>query len=111
MFQQIFAFIIILFFLVRLFWQKKKENIDSREFVFWLFFWLGSGLVVVFIKKMDNLVAELGFSSAGIDVLFYLSILLLFSLVFRLRIRQEKIDREITKIIREIAISNKQNER
>ncbi len=107
MLQQVFALIIIAFFLFRLIWQKSKKQISFAEFIFWLFFWIIATIAIIFIKKIDNLVASLGFSSTGIDVLFYLGTLVLFYLIFRLRIRLEKIERNITKIVREIALINK----
>jgi hypothetical protein len=61
-------------------------------------------IVIILLKKIDQFVANLGFSSSGIDVILYLSIVFLFYIIFRLRLRMEKLERNITKIIREIAI-------
>jgi small membrane protein len=105
--QQIIALVIIIFFIVRLFWQKKKDLIVFNEFIFWLCFWLLSGTAIIFIKNIDKLLTDLGFSSSGINVLFYLAVILLFYLVFKSRIRLERIERDLTKIIREIALINK----
>ncbi|MEA1963307.1 MAG: DUF2304 family protein [Patescibacteria group bacterium] len=104
MFQQIIALLMIIFFLTKLFLQRKNKQVGRMEFFFWLVFWFLSALVIIFIKKIDILVASLGFSAAGIDVLLYLSVAALFYLIFRLRVKLENIDREITKIVREIAI-------
>lgn len=107
MLQQIIALIVIAFFLARLFWQKQKKLIGANEFIFWLFFWLAAALLVIFIKLIDKVVADLGFSGSGIEVLIYIGIALLFYLIFRLRLRLEKIEKDITKIVREIALNNK----
>ena len=104
MFQQIIALLVIAFFLARIFRQRKNNQVSRTEFLFWLVFWFLAAMIIVFIKKIDMLVAGLGFSAAGIDVILYLSIVALFYMIFRLRIKLEKIDREITKIVREIAI-------
>ena len=104
MFQQIIALLVIAFFLARIFRQRKNKQVSRTEFLFWLVFWFLAAMIIVFIKKIDMLVAGLGFSAAGIDVILYLSIVALFYMIFRLRIKLEKIDREITKIVREIAI-------
>jgi len=106
MFQQILALIIILFFFSRLIWQKKKNQINSNEFVFWSMFWITAATAIIFIKEIDRLVAFLGFSREGIDILFYIAVIILFYLIFKIRIRQAKIEKEITKIVREIAIKN-----
>ena len=107
MFQQIIALIIIIFFLFRLCAQKRKEEISKNEFIFWLVFWFFSILAIVFIKKIDFFVASLGFSSSGINILLYLSILVILYMLFKIRIKIEKQDRNITKIIRELALTNR----
>jgi small membrane protein len=107
MFQQIIALIIIAFFIARLFWQKKKNYIGLNEFIFWLIFWLTAVLSVIFIKFIDKLVSGLGFSGSGIEVLLYLSVALLFYLIFRLRLKLEKIEKDITKIVKEIALKDR----
>ena len=53
----------------------------------------------------SNGVVVIGASASGIEALIYLSILIIFHLIFRLRLRQEKIEKEITKLVREQAIS------
>jgi len=105
MLQQFLAFIIIFYFLFRLFWQKKKNEISRNEFIFWLIFWAVSMLLILFIKKIDQLVANFGFTASGIDVLLYASVIIIFYLIFRLRLRMEKIERNLTKIIREITLN------
>ncbi len=44
----------------------------------------------------------------GIEVLLYLGIAVLFYFIFRLRLKLEKIEKNITKIIREMAIKDKE---
>jgi hypothetical protein len=63
MMQQIIALVIILYFVSRLLWQKKKKEITGAEFVFWLAFWLIAAAAVVLIKEIDRFVASMGFSS------------------------------------------------
>lgn len=104
MFQQSIALIVIALFLSRLYWQKQKKQIAPAEFIFWLVFWLIAALAVISLKWIDKLVAELGFSGSGIEVLLYLGIAVLFYFVFRLRLKLEKMERDITKIVREIAL-------
>lgn len=104
MLQQIIALIIIAFFMSRLFWQKRKKRVGANEFIFWLVFWILAALAVIFLKWIDALVAELGFSGSGIEVLIYAGVVVLFYFIFRLRLRLEKIERDITKIVRNMAI-------
>lgn len=106
MFQQIIALIVISFFVFRLLWQKRKKRIGANEFVFWLIFWILAALAVIFLKWIDALVAGLGFSGSGIEVLLYAGVVVLFYFIFKLRIRMERIERNITKIVREIAVKD-----
>ncbi len=107
MFQKIIALIIIVLFLVRLFWQKNKKQIKANEFIFWLIFWLIVAVLIINLKLIDALVANLGFSGSGIDVLLYLAIAILFYFIFRLRLKMEKIEKDITEIVRQVALKEK----
>lgn len=104
MLQQIIALIIIAGILARLIFLKSSKKIGATEFVVWFFFWILAGGFIISIRFIDRLVAGLGFSGTGIEVLLYLSIVVLFYLNFRLRLRLEKIDRDVTKIVRKIAL-------
>ena len=107
MFQILIALIIIFFFLARTYWQKRNNKITKIEFIFWFIFWLLASFFIIFIKKIDTLVANLGFTASGIDVLSYLSIAVIFYLIFKIVIKIEKIEKNITEIVRNISINNK----
>jgi hypothetical protein len=107
--QQILALIVIVFFISRLLMQKRKKQLSANEFVFWLIFWSVSALAIIFLKFIDRFVASLGFSGMGIDVLLYFSVVILFYLIFRIRIRLERVEQEITKIVREVSLNNKKD--
>jgi hypothetical protein len=70
-------------------------------------FWLAAAGLIISLKLIDRLVSELGFTGTGIEVLLYLSVAILFYFVFRLRLRFEKIEKDITKIVKEIALKDK----
>ncbi|MFA5000124.1 MAG: DUF2304 domain-containing protein [Patescibacteria group bacterium] len=106
MLQQIIALILIALFVFRLFKQKKKQEISRNEFSLWLAFWILAGGAVILIKEIDRLVAWLGFSGGGINFLVYLAVLILFYVVFSLRLTVAKLDRNITDVAREIALDN-----
>ncbi len=106
MIQQLIALALIAIFIWRLSEQKRSKKIGRNEFIFWLSFWFLGAIAVIFIKQIDNLVIMLGFSS-GINFLLYLTIMLLFYLVFKLRLSLAKLDANLTEIAREIAIKKK----
>ncbi|HBA36760.1 TPA: hypothetical protein DCZ15_02675 [Candidatus Falkowbacteria bacterium] len=107
MFQQIIALAIIFFFVLRLLSQKKKNQLSTNEFALWLTFWLLAATAIIFIRQIDRLVAWLGFSGTGINFLIYLAVLVLFYLVFRLRLTFAKMDRHLTDIARQITLNDK----
>lgn len=107
MLQQAIALIIIAFFVARLYWQKKKNHIGANEFLFWLIFWLLAAGLIISLRLIDRLVSELGFTGSGIEVLLYLSVAALFYFVFRLRLKFEKTDKDLTEIVKNIALKDK----
>lgn len=107
--QQLLALLVIAFFIYRLFQQKRKKQINGNEFYLWLIFWLGSGLAVLFLKEFDKLAANLGFSASGINLLFYSATLILFYLIFKLRLNLAKLDRNLTDLNRELTLLKNKN--
>ncbi|MDD4902548.1 MAG: DUF2304 domain-containing protein [Patescibacteria group bacterium] len=107
MLQQAIALIIILFFVFRLFILKKRAGVSANEFIFWLVFWFIAGLGVIFVKDLDRLAAALGFSASGIQIILYAAVAVLFYMNFRLRLKIEKMDKDMTKVVREIALKEK----
>lgn len=107
MIQQILALVVIMVILSRMIRQKIKGQISNSEFYLWSIFWLISALAIIFIKTIDQLVSRIGFSGSGIDVLLYAGIAWLFYQQFRARLRFEKMERDITKIVTHIALKDK----
>lgn len=105
MLQQAIALSIITVFIWRLINQKRKNKISKTEFIVWLSFWLLGALAIIFIRQIDNLVIALGFSGSGINFLLYLSVIVLFYLVFKMRLTIAKTEANITKITRHLALN------
>lgn len=104
MLQQLIALILIVFFLVRLFKQKKKKEITANEFLLWLVFWLLAAGAIIFIKQIDSLVRTLGFSGSAINILVYLVVLALIYQVFSLRLVIAKMEKNISELNQHIAL-------
>jgi hypothetical protein len=105
--QQAIALLVILFFIVRLFRQKHDNNINRQEFRFWLLFWVCAALAIVGLPFLDAWLSRLGFSSSGIQFLLYLAVAVLFYFIFRLRLHIARLEKELTKIVRELALREK----
>ncbi|MCF7794822.1 DUF2304 domain-containing protein [Patescibacteria group bacterium] len=109
MWQQTIALILILIFIFRLTLLKKKGKVQNNEYIFWMIFWSLAALAMLFLKQLDTLLIDLGFSGSGINFLLYLAILFLFYLIFRLRLKILNLDTKITKLLREIALKDSDN--
>jgi small membrane protein len=107
MLQQSIALLIIIIFVVRLFVLKKQDKVSANEFIFWLVFWVIAGAGVLFVKYLDVLAADLGFSASGIQIILYAAVAVLFYMNFRLRLKMEKMDKDITKLVRGLALDEK----
>lgn len=107
MIQQIIAILIILLFFFNIFNQWKKKTITNNEFFFWAIFWIFGIITIILIKPIDKLVSNLGFSSSGISLVFYLAVMVLFYLIFKLRLRVLKVEKDITDLARKISLEER----
>lgn len=111
MIQQLLGLLIIAFIVSRQVILYKKQLLAKGEFYFWLLFWLLAAIAIIFIKEIDSLVAKLGFSGSGINVLLYLAVITSFYFIFRMRLRLAKIEKDITQIVREVAIGSQNSDK
>ena len=94
---------IIVIVLVQFLIKVIKDRTQLFKLLFWGVFW---GITLVFIWLPTNTIDKVGqlFGvGRGIDVLVYLSIIFLFYYIFRQREKINKLEKEITKLVREIA--------
>lgn len=101
---QILFIIFFLFAISRVVLRYRKNELKISEFLFWILFWI---LAVLFVIAPDSsfYFAKLLGVARGADLIVYLALALLFFLVFKLTVKLEKINREITKITRQNALS------
>ena len=79
----------------RVFLRFKEKSISRQAIFFWLFVWIAV-LVLVFHPDLSNTIARFLGMGRGIDSVFFLSIVSLFYLVFRLYVKMEQLDKDIT---------------
>ncbi|MBI5065272.1 DUF2304 family protein [Candidatus Woesearchaeota archaeon] len=84
----------------------KDKKIKGSEFSFWTLIWL-SVLVLSLNPELAGLISfKLGIERP-VDLVVYSSVLLLFYLNFRIYVKQEKTEQEITELVRELALRKK----
>jgi small membrane protein len=105
MILEIVASIFIVFAVSRVILRMKDHKLTFAELFFWLSVW-ACMIVVVFFPQVTEFFASLLGIGRGIDVIIYVSIALLFYLVFRLYIKIVELEREITLLVRELSLKN-----
>ncbi|MFA5029391.1 MAG: DUF2304 domain-containing protein [Patescibacteria group bacterium] len=104
-------FILIFFILLlvlRLIWQLKNKEISGWQFLSWLVIWFLAIIIIWYPQVTIFLAGQLGVGR-GVDLVIYLSVILLFYLLFRLLLRIERVEKNITKITQELAVKKDQN--
>jgi hypothetical protein len=104
----LFQILFVLFALYSIFFvaKKKKDHLlGARGMVFWILFWLAVIIVVVWPDSAAT-IAHLFGIGRGADVVMYIGLAVLFFIVFRLHMKIEVINRDVTKVVREKALKH-----
>ncbi|MFC1727906.1 DUF2304 domain-containing protein [Nanoarchaeota archaeon] len=100
---QIILALFILFALSRAVLRFKDKKIRTGEFAFWAFVWIVA-LIVVFIPGSATYFANMLGIGRAVDLVIYLSIALLFYLIFRIYVQIDGVRTDLTKVVQEVAI-------
>ncbi len=106
LFIQPILIVVIVLIILRLIFKLKNKEIGFGVFSSWLIIWLAA-IVVIWWPDITSFLAIKVGVTRGVDLVVYVSVILVFYLLFRLLLRIEKIESNITKIIREIALKDK----
>ncbi|HNW09681.1 MAG TPA: DUF2304 domain-containing protein [bacterium] len=107
---QLILVAVILMFIGRLVGQFRNQKISGWEFIGWNIIWLGAIIIILFPDITSFLAIKVGVTR-GVDLVIYVSIILVFYLLFKMLMRIENIEKDITKLCRQIALrdENKDN--
>jgi hypothetical protein len=81
----------------------RQRKIGAFGFFLWLVLWLGAATVIAF-PDSTKVAARLFGIGRGVDLVLYVSVILILYLIFRVYVRLEQLDREITQIVRALAL-------
>lgn len=104
----IFQIIFILFSLgiFRIIFTKWKQGaLTIRGLIFWLLFWIAADIVVLF-PDFTLLLANYVGIGRGTDLVVYMSLAIMFYVIFRLHVKIESMGRDITKVVRDRALKD-----
>ncbi|MCE7898432.1 DUF2304 domain-containing protein [Candidatus Microgenomates bacterium] len=102
---QFVLLVFIIFAASRAVLQFKGGMIRFGAMLFWLGIW-AVAVVAIFYPETTTQFAKLLGIGRGVDVILYVSIAILFYLVFRLHVYLEDIRSEISTLIREISLKD-----
>lgn len=105
MFIQIILGLFLLFAVSRVVSQLRGGNISIVSFFFWTGFFIAALIGLLFPELTSKIAAAIGIGR-GADLVFYVSIAILFYLVFRIHMLIEDLRHEISEIIRQIALKD-----
>lgn len=100
---QFILVVFIIFAASRAVLQFRGGSIRFGALIFWLSIWTVA-LIAIFYPEETTRLARLAGIGRGVDIVVYLSIAILFYLVFRLHVYLEDLRTEISSLIREVAL-------
>ncbi len=100
----------VLFAVSRVFLRFRDGSMGLVGMIGWSLLWIGIE-VFVWLPKVSDAFAHLIGVGRGVDALVYVSIVGLFYGMFRLYVKMESIEHEITNLVRNIALREKENGR
>lgn len=103
---QIIVSIFVASNLWRIYKQLKSQKLTLGSFWGWLILWL-LVLVVFWLPDSTGYLAQFLGITRGADLMIYLSVLLIFYLLFKIFVRLNKIEESITKVVRREALEQK----
>ena len=93
----------VLFALARVAKKYKRREIPTQEFVSWMMVWIVAALVISIPDTTSFLASRLGIAR-GTDLIIYSGMLVTFYLIFRIHLALDRLEQEVTKIVRAIAL-------
>ena len=106
---QVVLVLFLLFVVTRVIVRFRDGHLGRLAFLFWLAVFLAAA-VGTLLPQTTDVIADVFGVGRGVDVAIYVSIAILFYLVFRMNVMMEDLRQEITKLTREIALTDLRKE-
>lgn len=91
-----------IFALSRAILRFKSGEISMRELLLWMALWIAI-IFLSLVPDVASFISGLFGIERGLDLAVYLSIIMLFYLIFRMYVKIENLQHDITKLVREFA--------
>lgn len=96
---QIIFIVFFLFAIYKVVARYRAQELTFKEAVLWVVFWIGAGVIVI-TPNSTFYFAHLFGITRGADLVVYSALALIFFIIFKLMIRIEKLQRDITLLTR-----------
>ncbi|OGH69552.1 MAG: hypothetical protein A3C90_00355 [Candidatus Magasanikbacteria bacterium RIFCSPHIGHO2_02_FULL_51_14] len=90
--------------------RSKDDMLGPKAMIFWILFWLAA-IVVVLWPESASKIAEFFGIGRGADLVVYASLAIVFYLLFKLNVKLDSLNRDITKVVRKNALEKSKQER
>ena len=80
-----------------------KDKTSLFKIFFWLFFWAGALVLIWLPPNTIDKIGQFFGVEKGLDLVVYISIIILFYIVLRIYNKVDKLQKDITKLVRELA--------
>ncbi|MBI2485302.1 DUF2304 domain-containing protein [Candidatus Uhrbacteria bacterium] len=100
---QVAILLFCLFAIVRALGQVRRGQLSLVRAAGWVLFWLAVGLVALLPQTTQWFANRLGVGR-GADLVIYVSLAALFYLVFRLFVKLERVEQDMSQLVRSIAL-------
>lgn len=81
------------------------KDLNFKELIFWSLVWILM-IVLVFVPGKTNFLAKMIGMDRGNDAMFFLAIVALFYASYRLYVKSNEQEKEMTKLVRALALKN-----
>jgi len=106
---KIILILFVLFALYKVALRYRDKIISLQELILWTIFWFSAGFLVLFPDVTSYAAAWVGVGR-GVDLVIYVAILILFYLMFRALAKLDKVEKEVTKVVRKAALEDEKKE-
>jgi hypothetical protein len=104
---QILILVFAVFAITRTILQFRRGTFQLLGFCFWLVFWCGV-VVVAALPQTADMVAQIVGVGRGADVVTFASLLALFYCIFRLYVKIEQVEGQMTRLVRKMALDDEE---
>lgn len=104
---QILLLVFFAFAVIKAIMRWLSRDINLINLVYWIIFWSAAAVIVIWPDATFYLAKILGIGR-GADLIVYVSLVIIFFLIFKLMATQEKQRREITEMTRALSLKEKE---